>query len=196
MIKLVLFDWGDVCCLYNLDVFNTFLKNKGYDQKIADAHFKELKSQFDRTEISEETFWNELSKKLRFKEHWSVLASENKKNLVVNWSLLDFIRGLKKKVPIALLSNMDKTSIAAIKNEVNLPDYFEKAYFSSEHGMGKLEKPIVDKILKEFKVKPEEILFVDDFPGNIEKAKRIGMQTILFIGADDLKSRLKEFKVM
>jgi HAD superfamily hydrolase (TIGR01509 family) len=130
---------------------------------------------------------------MRFKEHWSILASQNKKNLVVNWSLLDFIRGLKKKVPIALLSNTDKTSIAVIKNEVNLPDYFDRAYFSSEHEMDKLEKPIVDKILKEFRVKPEEVLFVDDFPGNIEKAKRMGMQTILFIGADDLKSRLKGF---
>ena len=33
-------------------------------------------------------------------------------------------------------------------------------------------------------------LFIDDFPGNIEKAKSLEMQTILFIGIDDLKLKI------
>ena len=190
MIKLVLFDWGSVCGLYNIEVFNSFLKRLGYDTSSVGGYFKEFKPQFDRDNISEEEFWGRLAQKLGFKGDWSILAQNNKKNLVVNWPLLDYIKELRKKVKTALLSNMDKTSIEAIRNEVKLSDYFKKVYFSSEHKTGKLEEAIIDKVILRFKVKLEEIVLIDDFPGNIDKAKALGMQTVLFVGIDDLKQRL------
>lgn len=190
MIKLVLFDWGYVCGLYNLEVFNTFLKKLGYDASLVEGYFKEFKSQFDCDQLSEEEFWGKLAGRLGFKEHWAVLAQKNKKNLIVNRPLLSYIKKLRKKVKIALLSNMDKTSIEAIRSEVNLSDYFEKVYFSSEHKTGKLEKAVIDKIVNDFKVKPKEMLLIDDFPGNVEKAKALGMQTILFTGVNDLKLKV------
>ncbi len=190
MIKLVLFDWGSVCGLYNIEVFNSFLKRLGYDASLVDGYFKEFKPQFDRDNISEEEFWGRLAQKLNFKEDWSILAQNNKKNLVVNWPLLDYIKELRKRVRTALLSNMDKTSIEAIRNEVKLSDYFEKVYFSSEHKTGKLEKPILEKIMLYFKVKLKEVLLIDDFPSNIYEAKTLGMQTVLFVGIDDLKQKL------
>lgn len=190
MIKLVLFDWGYVCGLYDIEVFNTFIKNLGHDSSLVEEYFKEYKSQFDRDQISEEDFWSKLAEHLGFKGHWSVLAQKNKKNLIVNWSLLNYIKELRKKVKTALLSNMDKTSIEAIKSAINLSDYFEKVYFSSEHQFGKLEKPVIDKIITDFKVMPKEMLLIDDFPGNVEKAKDLGMQTILFTGVNDLKLKI------
>ncbi|MEK6963374.1 MAG: hypothetical protein AABX70_03025 [Nanoarchaeota archaeon] len=56
MIKLLLFDWADVCGLYDLRVFNEFLERKGYSVDIARAHFGELKPAFDRDQVSEEEF--------------------------------------------------------------------------------------------------------------------------------------------
>jgi putative hydrolase of the HAD superfamily len=190
MIKLILFDWGDVCGLCNLELFNTLLKKEGYSAEVAKKHFDELKPMFDRAAVSEEEYWRKLAEKLKFRGNWQVLAQSNQKILTVNWPLMDYIKELKKKARIALLSNADKTSIARIKSEINLADYFEKAYFSSEWLTGKLEKRVINKILQDFNVQPQEIIFIDDFPGNIEKAKAAGMQTILFVNLDDLKSQL------
>ncbi len=192
MIKLVIFDWGDVCGLYNLEVFTTFLKKLDYNATLVDAHFKEFKSQFDRGSMTEEQFWTKLAESLNFKHHWSILANNNKKNLVVNWPLLDYITECRKKVRTALLSNMDKTSIDAIKSEVTLEKYFEKIYFSHNFKTGKLDKLVIDKLLDDFKVKPEECIFIDDFPGNITKAQKLGMKTILFVGINDLKTKLQQ----
>ncbi len=190
MIKLILFDWGDVCGLYNLDVFNTFLNKAGYDPSPVEIYFKEFKSQFDRDQLTEEEFWGKLALKLGFKGHWSALAQNNKKNLTINWKLLNYIKELKDKGKIALLSNMDKTSINMIRREVSLNTFFDKIYFSAELKTGKLEKEVIGRIYLDFKVKPKEMLFIDDFPGNIEKAKSLGMQTILFVGIDDLKLKI------
>ncbi len=191
MIKLILFDWGDVCGLYDLEVFNTFLKRNSYDSSLVDKHFKEFKSKFDRDQLTEEEFWSKLAQTLEFKEHWSILAQNNHQNLSINWPLINYVKELQKKVKVALLSNMDKTSIKAIQCKIKLADYFEKVYFSSEYKTGKLEKEVLNKIMDYFQVQPEEILFIDDFPGNIDKAKSNGMHTVLFVGVEDLKQKVK-----
>ncbi len=192
MIKLIIFDWGGVCGLYNLEIFNTFIKKKGYNLSSVDTYFKEFKPKFDRNQISEEEFWSELAQKIGFKEHWSILAQRNKKNLIVNRQLMDYIKNLKKNVKVVLLSNMDKTSIKAINKEVKLTNYFEKVYFSSKYKLGKLEKELISNIINDFNIKPKEMLFIDDFLGNINKAKAYGMQTILFIGLGDLRQKVSK----
>jgi FMN phosphatase YigB (HAD superfamily) len=50
-------------------------------------------------------------------------------------------------------------------------------------------------VLKRSGLKAEECLFVDDLPGNIEAARKLGMNTIRFIGIDDLKTRLASFGI-
>ena len=192
MIRLLLFDWADVCGLYDLRVFNTFLESQGYSVDIARAHFGELKPAFDRDQISEEEFWSKMAEKLKFKGHWSELANANQKNLKPNQPLLEYIQTIKNKVHIALLSNLDKTSIQAIQNKLNLKDYFEKVYFSYEYKTGKLDKPLIDKLLVDFNVKPEEILFIDDFQGNLEKAEKYGMKTLLYTDVETVKKELNK----
>lgn len=192
MIKLIIFDWGDVCGLYNLSVFDTFLQKLGHDPKIATEHFKTDKSAFDRGNLTEAQFWEKLAEKVGFKGSWAELAHANEKNLQLNSPVLDYAKELRKNNKVILLSNMDPTSIQAIKRSINLSDYFEKAYFSSELKKGKLEKEVVDKITADFSVQPEEMLFIDDFPGNVERAATYGMKTILFVGVDDLKKKVKQ----
>ncbi|MEK6963373.1 MAG: HAD-IA family hydrolase [Nanoarchaeota archaeon] len=131
-----------------------------------------------------------MAEKLKFKGHWSELAKANQKNLKPNQLLLDYIQTIKGKVCIALFSNLDKTSIQAIKNKLNLQDYFEKVYFSYEHKIGKLEKQLIDKVLADFKLKTEEVLFIDDFQGNLEKAEKYGMKTLLYTDVKTVKKEL------
>lgn len=195
MIKLILFDWGDVCGLYNLDIFNTFLKSNGYNSTLVKLYFKDYKAQFDRDQLTEEIFWKGLGEKIGFKCNWRVLAERNKKNLKLNQPLLNYIEKLKKNMKVALLSNMDKTSITTIKEKVELSRFFDKVYFSAELKSGKLDKKVINIISKDFKVNTEEMLFIDDFYGNIEMANNLGMKTILFTNLTNLKLQIaKLFK--
>lgn len=192
MIKLILFDWGDVCGFYNLDILNNYLKKLGYNYTLVDSYFKEFKPRFDRDQITEKEFWENLSRKLNYLDNWKMLAKNNQKNLKINKHLLNYIKKLKTTAKIALLSNMDKTSIRAIKEKISLKEYFDKVYFSSEFKTGKLEKNVVDKIFTQFKVNSNEVLFIDDYVGNVEKAKDLGMQTIQFKRNKDLMLKLKK----
>ncbi len=47
-------------------------------------------------------------------------------------------------------------------------------------GKSKQDPTIFDDIAEELHVNPEQILFIDDSIGNIERAQKKGLQTILY----------------
>lgn len=192
MLKLIVFDWGDVCGTFNKESSNVFFKKIGKNPKKIDEYFHQFKAEFDRNQLSEEEFWKGLAKHIGFSRKWEVLAQNSEENIQINWALLKFIQTLRTRFKTALLSNMDATSIAAIRHKVNLEKYFDKVYFSSELGLGKLERLVLEKMLDDFKVAPEEVLFIDDFPANIECAKEFGINTVLYSSLENLKNQLRK----
>ncbi len=190
MIKLLIFDWGDVCGTYDAAGFESFLKDEGCDITGLKRFFHEWKPRFDRGKITESRFWGALKDEVGFAGQWQTLAANSRKNHVPDLRLLEFIKMLRSRFSTALLSNMDPTSVRQIQREIHLEDYFDKVYFSCELGEGKLEKGIVRRILSEFKVAADQVVFVDDFAGNIEKGKSLGFHCIQYRSFEDFKRQL------
>jgi FMN phosphatase YigB (HAD superfamily) len=191
-IKLIAFDWGGVCAQYKLDLFESFVTLNDCPATRVAPYFDKHKPDFDRDRMTEEQFWNGLKDTLGFKGPWTVLASNNKKNLLVDWVLLDTIRQFSPQVKTIILSNMDKTSIDAIRSEVHLKDYFTRTFFSSELKSGKLDDSVIRMICDEFSVIPSEILFIDDFEGNTKNAKQKGMNVILHTDKKDTLTKIHQ----
>lgn len=70
---------------------------------------------------------------------------------------------------------------------------FDKIVYSYEVGVSKPNKDIFLSLLKKLKVKPEQCLYIDDYIKNIDAAKELGMETIQFISARDLKKQLLKY---
>lgn len=64
---------------------------------------------------------------------------------------------------------------------------------SSEEKMIKPDLEIYHRICEKFDLKPEECLFTDDKAGNVEAAKQIGMQGILFRNAEEFEGELRAY---
>jgi HAD superfamily hydrolase (TIGR01509 family) len=52
---------------------------------------------------------------------------------------------------------------------------------SAEEGLAKPDPQIYDLAAKRLEVQPEEAVFVDDFPVNIQAATTAGLKAILFL---------------
>ena len=67
---------------------------------------------------------------------------------------------------------------------------------SQEIGYRKPEKETYEHVLNAYPLKPEEILFLDDMPQNIDGARNAGMQAIHVISfeqmRDDINKILKQ----
>lgn len=69
---------------------------------------------------------------------------------------------------------------------------FDRLYISYRVGKGKQDPTLYDDASRDLGLEPQQILFIDDNPGNIERAASRGWQTILFRDEQILLSELRE----
>jgi putative hydrolase of the HAD superfamily len=57
---------------------------------------------------------------------------------------------------------------------------------------GKRDPSVFTDVCRELGIAPGEGLLVDDNPGNVERAKDVGMQTILYRDLEQFRAELRE----
>jgi len=103
----------------------------------------------------------------------------------IDQELLGFAESLKPKLKIGLLSNAWVDSRKRLGALFHFIEIFDVSIFSAEVKERKPEPEIYRIMLDRLEVKPEESIFIDDFPENIEGAKKLGITTILFKNTKD-----------
>jgi len=94
--------------------------------------------------------------------------------------LLEFAESLKPNLKIGLLSNAWVDSRKRLGALFHFIEIFDVSIFSAEVKARKPEPEIYRIMLEKLDAKAEECIFIDDFPENIEGAKKLGISTILF----------------
>jgi glucose-1-phosphatase len=106
--------------------------------------------------------------------------------------LLDFIRGLRPSLRSGILSNAWPGARAKFNPWINA-DIFNVILYSGEERMCKPEERFFHLALARLEVAPEEVIFVDDFPENVEAARRMGLRAELFRNATSIVPTIREF---
>jgi putative hydrolase of the HAD superfamily len=95
-------------------------------------------------------------------------------------SLVNTIRSLRPRYKTALLSNAFSDLREMITHRWMIDDAFDKIVISSEVGVIKPEARIYNLTLEHLKLRPEQAVFIDDFPQNIQAARDLNLATIHF----------------
>lgn len=195
MIKNVIFDIGNVILEYNPKMY---LREKIMDLDLEKILFKEIFQSkewemLDRGTITEEEAINEIVKRnpsieydiRRTFENWYELLLPIKETMEV-------IKILKREgYNIYFLSNFHKNSFEIIKERYDFLEEFNGGIVSFNENLVKPEIDIYKKLLEKYKLKEEECVFIDDMEININAAKKININTILYKDNDNL---IKEFE--
>lgn len=110
-----------------------------------------------------------------------------------NQYIFDLIITLKSNYKIGLLSNVNDSYIDLLFSREEQADIFDAITTSSAVGVLKPSPRIYQLAAKQLGVLPEECVFVDDIPVNVEGANNVGMKGILYTTNQQLKSDLKEY---
>jgi epoxide hydrolase-like predicted phosphatase len=94
--------------------------------------------------------------------------------------LLQFIDALRPVYQTGLLSNAWSGARASVQEHYHLLDVFDVTVFSAEVGLAKPDAKIYQGILSKMGAQPEEAIFVDDVPVNIEAAQALGIHGVVF----------------
>lgn len=89
------------------------------------------------------------------------------------------------------LSNMPKPYADHLEQSHPLHDWFEAGVFSGRVQHSKPRAEIFALALERFGVTPQSCIFLDDHPANIEAAKALGWQALLFTDASAARQQLR-----
>ena len=88
------------------------------------------------------------------------------------------------------LTNWSMETFPAARAKFPILQLIDNYVVSGEEKMVKPDRAIFQVLLDRYGLRPEECLFIDDNPDNIEGARRVGLNGIVFAGAEDLRQRI------
>jgi putative hydrolase of the HAD superfamily len=90
------------------------------------------------------------------------------------------------------LSNMPEPYADHLERHYPLDEWFEAGVFSGRVKQSKPGAEIYRLAIERFGVSPESCLFLDDHPANVEAARALGWQALLFTTAAAMRPQLRE----
>ena len=197
MIKAIIFDWGGVVCYPITKRLVSKLKEKFNleERAIRKAYFKDLLD-YEIGKLTDKDFWQKFCKELGINVDEEELMDIIRETEELDKEVYDLIANLKKtnRYTLVLLSNNIPVMVNYIRQKFDL-SVFDYLFFSNELGMRKPHLEIFRHVLKEIKINPENAVFIDDKQENLDAAATIGIKTILFQDAKQLKDDLNRFEV-
>jgi putative hydrolase of the HAD superfamily len=108
----------------------------------------------------------------------------------------EVVREATARVPAAVVSNTNEAHFSSVLPRVPALRYLPKRYLSYQIGVIKPSQEFYQFILRNEKVQPNEMLFIDDVRQNISAAEQAGMAGYQFDGAEQLRNHLKTLGVL
>jgi len=201
MIKLIIFDFDNT--LVNTRKATVKALKYIYKKikpKISFRNFLEICDNFEKNYNFKRREWfyffvkNWKKAKELEKIYWEIVM----KNTKVFKGVRETLKKLKRKYKIVLLTLTDGKKGIKMKRikKLRLDKYFDKIYIGMENV--KEYKPKVSafkKILKDFKVKPEEVVMIgDNYERDILPAKKLKIFTVSFRKRNKADKVIKDFK--
>ncbi|MEN9626419.1 MAG: hypothetical protein RL557_747 [archaeon] len=143
--------------------------------------------------ISMKDYYNSITKQLKikgigeFERRWKLSINRRTE---INKSTQSLIKDLKKNYKTIAFTNVSK-DFKEMGIKKGIYKFFDMKICSCDEGMKKPRKNFYELLLKRAKHKPQEMIFIDDKKPNLMPAQTLGIQTIHFKNAKQLKKDLK-----
>ena len=193
-IKLILWDYGGVL------TYSPFLNIKDFEQLSNIKQNSIIKINSNKPFVNA---WAKLEKNLISFNEFSCLFKEEAKSIGINHidpikllqcievslnnKMVTLLKKVSQKYDCACLTNNFKNHFSKKNSSTfnSIKKSFDYIFESSKLGLRKPEKEIYLYAQKKMKVKPQEILFIDDLGINLKPARELGFITYKFINAED-----------
>jgi len=189
-IKAILFDFGGVLADEGFrNALDAIGERQGIDGVFDVAEKLIYESGYVLGLCEERQFWEDLRLATGIRGTDAELREEVLKRFTLRPAVLDKVRALRDNgFRTALLS--DQTNwLDELDRRTPFYLHFDRVFNSCRLHKGKRDTSIFTDVCRELDVAPDEAVFVDDNPANVERARSVGMKAILF---DDAEGALKE----
>lgn len=192
--QAIVFDFGGVMTGEpNRDAVISFIKESFHFSEIDFEKINIEKRTAVKKGMTDEEFWIAYAQNngIQLPSNWSESFKLVMKNAIgINQNMYDLVEELQQlKIPIALLSNIDER-LSKLIREFGLYQPFNPCLLSCEIGIEKPDPKAFEILLKQLNLSAAEVIFIDDRNENIEAAKKLGLDAILFESEQQLREEL------
>jgi putative hydrolase of the HAD superfamily len=182
-IRAVLFDFGGVLVeegfregLYDL------AREQGLDpQALHQAAYDAIyESGYVLGRGTEDEFWRLLCSKTGLCGDIEPLRQAIAARFGVRPRMLAVVRALRHRGYVTGILSDQTDWLDQLDAELHFFHDFDKVYNSYHLGKGKQDPSLFDDVVVDLGLAPNQVLFVDDDPGNVERARSRGLQALLF----------------
>lgn len=195
---VIVFDLGNTLIRFDHRIAARKLSGRfGIDPTmIYDAFFdSEITRDFEKGLITPKEFHRKaedlLGFKLPYKEFvgiWNDIFWEDE-------HACDLARKLKKDYRVFLLSNVNRLHFEFITKKFGIMKIFDEIVTSFAVGAMKPDKKIYDHVVKRAGCGRSKILYIDDREDLVKAARRMGIDSIRFEGAEKLREKITKLGV-
>jgi epoxide hydrolase-like predicted phosphatase len=149
----------------------------------------EMGRRAQRGEISDAELWQWVDNRFNLGDELGAFRRDFWKGDAVDRHLMRLIRGLRKQYQTAIISNATNALQETLAG-YGLLDEFDLVIGSAYEGVMKPDPAIYRRALEKLGRTPEETVFIDDAPRNIDAARALGMAVVLFTPQTELEKEL------
>ncbi len=126
------------------------------------------------------TLWNWKGTVEEYLDEW--FRYENK----IDQKLVEKIQELRKAgIECHIATNQEKYRLTYLRNEMGFAKHFDSVFCSCELGCKKPQREFYEKILHILGTNAGEVLYLDDAEENIETAKKLWINAVLYRDVSD-----------
>lgn len=193
--QAVVFDWGNVIGFSDRTVVVNFMRDS---LRISESEFEianNQKREALKTGKSEIDFWLGFAqtKGVQLPKDWAQKYTDTLKQSVgadpKMYVLVDQLKGNGMRV--GMLSNIDDRYTKLIR-AFGFYDPFEPCLLSCEMGLEKPDPKAYELLVKTLNLPADQIVFIDDKAENVEAAKKLGIDAIVFESEQQIRNELNQ----
>ncbi len=198
-IDVVLFDFGGVIAEEGfMKGLKIIAKANGLDEKefIQAAFDVNYSTGYILGKVPEEVFWNELKEKTGVKGDNADLKAEIFSGFVMRDWMIALVKKLKSENIIVGILSDQTDMIDRLNSQFDFYRWFDHVFNSYYLGKGKRDISLFDDIARTLNADPDRILFIDDDPGHVDRARRKGWKAIHYVDRESFEEDFEKIMPM
>lgn len=192
-IRAVLFDFGGVLADEGFaDGLRALGEEQGLDVDLAAAGMDAVyDSGYVLGRGTERDFWSLLRSRTGLSGNDGELTRRLLDGFAVRPWMIDLVRALRTRGYVTGILSDQTDWLDALDRRHHFYGEFDHVFNSFHLGKGKRDPSLFVETAAALGLPPSQILFIDDNPGNLERAREAGMQTVLYTDREGLMAELK-----